>query len=64
MTQRLPLTRRQCLALTGLALVSAQGRAQAAPAPGQSAPDFALRSVDGQNLRLREQRGHVVMLNF
>jgi peroxiredoxin len=32
-----------------------------APAP---APDFTLRSLNGANLRLREQRGRVVMLNF
>jgi peroxiredoxin len=28
------------------------------------APDFTLRSVDGPNLRLNEQRGRVVMVNF
>jgi peroxiredoxin len=28
------------------------------------APDFTLHSVAGSNLRLREQRGQVVMLNF
>ena len=29
-----------------------------------TAPDFALRTVDNQNLRLSEFRGEVVMLNF
>lgn len=28
------------------------------------APDFTLRTMDGPNLRLGEQRGQVVMLNF
>lgn len=28
------------------------------------APDFTLKSLDGDNLRLAEQRGQVVMINF
>lgn len=31
---------------------------------GQSAPDFALKSSTGENLRLSEYRGDVVMINF
>ena len=31
---------------------------------GNEAPDFALKSVDGDNLRLSEYRGDVVMINF
>ncbi|MCJ7591443.1 MAG: TlpA family protein disulfide reductase [Woeseiaceae bacterium] len=31
---------------------------------GQLAPDFALKSSTGENLRLSEYRGDVVMLNF
>jgi peroxiredoxin len=31
---------------------------------GQMAPDFALKSSSGQNLRLSEYRGDVVMINF
>ncbi len=31
---------------------------------GQSAPDFALKSNTGENLRLSEHRGDVVMVNF
>jgi len=31
---------------------------------GQPAPDFALKSSTGQNLRLSEFRGNVVMVNF
>jgi peroxiredoxin len=32
--------------------------------PKSPAPDFTLRSVDGPNLRLQEQRGRVVLVNF
>ena len=31
---------------------------------GERAPDFTLPSLDGPNLRLQEQRGRVVMINF
>ena len=31
---------------------------------GQPAPDFALKSSTGENLRLSEHRGDVVMVNF
>ena len=31
---------------------------------GQPAPDFALKSASGENLRLSEYRGDVVMINF
>ena len=31
---------------------------------GQLAPDFALKSSTGENLRLSEYRGNVVMINF
>ena len=31
---------------------------------GQSAPDFVLKSATGENLRLSEYRGDVVMINF
>ena len=31
---------------------------------GQVAPDFALKSTTGENLRLSEYRGDVVMINF
>ncbi|MFZ5504315.1 MAG: TlpA family protein disulfide reductase [Pseudomonadota bacterium] len=37
---------------------------RAGVAPSAPAPDFTLRSLDGPNLRLQEQRGKVVLLNF
>jgi peroxiredoxin len=37
---------------------------RAGPAPGSEAPDFALKAVDGRNLRLSEYRGDVVVLSF
>jgi len=36
----------------------------AAVAPSGAAPDFTLRSMDGPNLRLQQQRGRVVLVNF
>jgi peroxiredoxin len=33
-------------------------------APAAAAPDFTLRTMNGPNLRLAEQRGRVVMVNF
>ncbi len=38
--------------------------ADALPAIGSAAPDFALKSNSGQNLRLSELRGRVVLINF
>src|SRR5215831_3188049 len=40
------------------------GVATAAALTGAAAPDFVLKSVSGQNLRLSEFRGEVVMLTF
>jgi peroxiredoxin len=49
-----------------LALGLALGAAlpTAAVAPATVAPDFTLRSMNGPNLRLQEQRGRVVLVNF
>jgi peroxiredoxin len=49
----------------GLALsaIAATGLA-ASGLTGQAAPDFALKSSTGENLRLSEYRGDVVMINF
>jgi peroxiredoxin len=50
--------------LIGAALGLGTGVCAAALVPASPAPDFTLRSMDGQNLRLGEQRGRVVMVNF
>lgn len=48
------------------ALLAGMATAAAATplAPSAPAPDFTLRTLDGQKLRLGEQRGRVVMVNF
>jgi peroxiredoxin len=38
--------------------------AHAAPGPGATAPDFALKDLGGRNQRLSEFRGDVVVLTF
>jgi peroxiredoxin len=55
------LTRRDCLPLL---LACAVGNAAAAVQLSAVAPDFTLRSVAGTNVRLQEQRGQVVLVNF
>jgi peroxiredoxin len=47
------------LAFTWLALPAA-----AAVTAQAAAPDFTLKSAEGRNLRLQEQRGQVVLVNF
>jgi peroxiredoxin len=54
------LTRR---AASAILFLSARG-VEAAVAPAAIAPDFTLRALAGTNLRLQEQRGRVVMVNF
>ena len=51
---------------TGLLFVlfCVAGLTQAVAAEPVMAPDFALKSDSGRNLRLREMRGQVVMINF
>lgn len=57
--------RRRVMHLTaGAALAAAAVATPAAITPATVAPDFALRSLEGPNLRLQEQRGRVVMVNF
>jgi len=52
-------------ALAALLLVAGASLAAAAPlTPSAPAPDFTLRTLDGQKLRLGEQRGRVVLVNF
>lgn len=53
---------RQFLAL--LACAASMSQVVAAPPPGSEAPDFALKSTAGENLRLSEYRGDVVLLAF
>lgn len=43
-------------------LVSAMG--MAATTQAATAPDFTLKARDGNNLRLAEQRGDIVLINF
>ena len=50
--------------LVAILVQLATGPAAAADLAGQPAPDFALKSVAGDNLRLSEYRGDVVMINF
>ena len=59
------LTRRSVLrqAASGSLLLGG-GAALCAVPPPAPAPDFTLRTVNGPNLRLQEQRGQVVMVNF
>lgn len=47
---------------TGALLACLAGGSLAAPTG--TAPDFTLRTADGRNLRLHEQRGRVVLMNF
>ena len=50
---------------TGLALtVFAASSLASSGLAGKPAPDFALKSSTGENLRLSEYRGDVVMINF
>ncbi len=58
-------TRRRLLqASAGTALAFVAGRAVPAVQPSSAAPDFTLRTLGGPNMRLAEQRGRVVMINF
>src|SRR5690606_1423698 len=47
-----------------LAAIAAAGLEAAEPVAGATAPDFVLKSVAGNNIRLSEQRSDVVMLAF
>jgi len=56
--------RRALRLFLGATLALATGTAVPAIAPSTAAPDFTLRTMSGPNLRLSEQRGRVVMVNF
>ena len=57
-------TMRRSLLLGALAAWAGNSLAVLPSAAAGSAPDFTLRSADGPNVRLQEQRGRVVMVNF
>jgi len=48
----------------GLLVALYTGSAIAGVTKGKAAPDFALKSMAGENIRLSELRGKVVMINF
>ena len=50
-----------CVAVFALQLAHA---AKPSPLLGRPAPDFALKGLDGRNVRLSEFRGQVVLVNF
>jgi peroxiredoxin len=50
--------------LAALVLLASTGLASAAASIGTAAPDFTLRTLAGSNMRLQEQRGQVVLVNF
>jgi peroxiredoxin len=50
--------------LVGTLLAVGASAAMSAIAPAALAPDFTLHTLGGPNLRLQEQRGRVVMVNF
>jgi peroxiredoxin len=49
------------VSVAAFAMLSAQA---APPAPASAAPDFALKGIDGRNLRLSEFRGEPLVLHF
>src|ERR671926_359807 len=49
---------------TAAALATFAAGAFPVVSPATPAPDFTLRTMGGPNLRLAEQRGQVVMVNF
>jgi peroxiredoxin len=59
------LVSRSLRRLAALCLCTVAVAAGAGPiAPANQAPDFTLRTLEGKNLRLGEQRGQVVLVNF
>lgn len=50
--------------LLAVTFFSVNGVEAALPAVGSAAPDFALKSGSGHNIRLSELRGQVVLINF
>jgi peroxiredoxin len=58
------LVRRALRLLLSAVLAASAVLPAAAIAPASMAPDFTLRTMGGPNLRLQEQRGQVVLVNF
>jgi peroxiredoxin len=52
------------LRIVACAAFAAAGTASSAIAPLTPAPDFSLSAMSGPNMRLQDQRGRVVMVNF
>ncbi len=58
------LLRPGALASLAVLLVTCFGVRASAELTGAEAPDFVLKSTAGENLRLSEYRGEIVMLSF
>lgn len=63
-TRSTSFTRALATACMALAATFSATLAEATVKPSSAAPDFTLRASTGNNLRLQEQRGQVVLLNF
>jgi peroxiredoxin len=63
-TTLLPAFLRAARFAAAVALAFGASAAVPAIAPLAAAPDFTLHTMNGPNLRLQEQRGRVVMVNF
>jgi len=50
--------------VASVAFAIVAGTASSAIAPSTPAPDFSLHAMKGPNMRLKDQRGRVVMVNF
>jgi len=62
MNKHIPNTLRTLIGITAVILMAAP--AVTAGMKETAAPDFTLKSIDGENLKLSEYRGEVVLINF